>query len=157
VRLVSHLLAVAAVPLLAGGQKRDIAKYDRIGPYKLVKFAATPKTEQVEGDVRDFLGTHWREHRRGTVTVTHQFVEGVVRTEYFVEPDTKGCWGIVQYTDYPYGPKIAPERYWCSAFERVEPDRLHLPLIVVKDSEDRPGQKYLLHPVCGPAKDPHLW
>lgn len=157
VRLICLLLVLAAVPLPAQGQNRDITKYDHIGPYKLVKFATTPTTDQVEAEVRDFLWTHWREHRRGTVTVTHQFVEGMVRTEYFVEPDRKGRWGIVQYTDYPYRPTIAPKRFWCSAFERVEPDRLHLPLIRIHDLETRQGQNYLLHPVCGTAKDLHLW
>jgi len=157
VRLVLLLVLVAAASLIAEGQKRDVTKYDHIGPYKVVGFASTPKTDQDEGEVRDFLWNHWREHRRGTVTITHQYVEGFVRATYFIEPDRQGRWSVVQYTDNPYRPNIAPRTFRCSIFERVEPDRLHLPLIPIKDSEERPGQKYLLHPVCGTAKNPHLW
>jgi hypothetical protein len=149
------LAAVALAPALA--QKRDLSKYEVIGPYKIALFAYGPETDRLEGEVRDLLWTHWRRHKRSTVTVTHQYVEGFVRTAYFVEPDRKGRWGIVQYTDYPYQPNIAPKRFACSNFERVEPDRLDLPLVPIRDSEERQPKAYLLHPICGNPKDPHLW
>jgi hypothetical protein len=155
-RILALVLAATSLSL-AQEQKRDLSKYDAIGPYKIVKFASGPKTDQSEAEIREFLWTHWRQHRRGTLTVTHQYVEGIIRAEYFVEPDRKGRWGIVQNTDYPYRPNIAPKRFSCSSFERVEPDLFHLPLVPIRDSEERRPETYLLHPVCGPAKDPHLW
>ena len=99
VQVLFFVALTTAASLLAQGQERDLTRYDHIGPYNLVKFAATPKTDQVEGEVRDFLWNHLQEHRRGTVTITHQYVEGVIRAAYFVELDRRGRWGIFQYTD----------------------------------------------------------
>ena len=155
-RILALLLTATSLSL-AQGQKRDLSKYDIIGPYRLVAFASGPKTDQPEGEIRDFLWTHWREHRRGTVTATRQYVDGMIRATYFVEPDSKGRWLIIRYTDYPYEPQFTPKKFSCSNFERVEPDRLHLRLIPIRDSEHREGQAYLLHPVCGSAKAPELW
>ena len=49
----------------AQDEKRELSKYDVIGPYKIVKFASGPKTDQLEAEIREFLWTHWRQHRRG--------------------------------------------------------------------------------------------
>jgi hypothetical protein len=151
-------LALASVALApAQGQQRDLSKYEVIGPYNVVLFAHGPKTDHLEGEVRDFLWSHWQQRTLGAVTITHQYVEGFVRAAYFVEPDRNGRWAIIQYTDNPYRPNIAPRRFACSKFERVEPDRLHLPLAPIRDSEERQPQAYLLHPICGNPKHPHLW
>lgn len=115
----SHLLSAHEPP-------RDISQYEVIGPYKMTAFGGEPETIRLGGLIREFLWTHWRQHRRGTVVATHQYVEGFVRTVYFVEPDQRGHWLIVEYVDYPYT-QVRQKRFSCSDFERVEPDRVHLP------------------------------
>ena len=81
----------------------------------------------------------------------------MARLSYFVEPDRQGRWLIVEVTDYPFLPRIGPKRFSCSKFERVEPDRLHLPLITIPNSEPRKPEAYFLHPVCSKGKSPKLW
>jgi hypothetical protein len=99
---------------------------------------------------------------RGTVVATHFFVEGSVRTSYFVEPDKHGRWLIVEYTDNPFPAKKRThtdpaQKFSCAEFERVEPDRLHLPLVGIPDLEPRQPEMYLLHPLCSKGKNAKLW
>jgi hypothetical protein len=136
---------------------RDTSQYDVIGPYQMTAFGGEPETIRLDGLIREFLWTHWRRHRRGTVVATRQYVEGFVRTAYFVEPDQRGPWLIVEYTDYPYAPQWRMKRFSCSDFDRVEPDRLHLPLKVIPDFTPRQPEAYLLHPACSKGKVPELW
>jgi hypothetical protein len=88
--------------------------------------------------------------------VTHQYVDAMIKASYFVEPDRKGRWLVVEYLDYPYT-RFKTKRFSCSEFERVEPDRLHQPLVPIPDSEEREDERYLLHPVCSKGKNPELW
>jgi hypothetical protein len=105
---------------------------------------------------------HWRQHRRGTVVATLFFPDGSIRTSYFVEPDSHGSWVIVEYTDNPFPARKWPQReptqkFSCAEFERVEPDRLHLPLVTIPDQEPRRPEAYLLHPICSKGKNAKLW
>jgi hypothetical protein len=155
-RVLALVLATSSLAF-AQEQRRDLSDYDVIGPYKIMKIVSGPDTDRLEGQIRDFLWTHWRQRRRGAVVATHQYVEGAVRTSYFVEPDPQGHWAVVEHTDYPFLPRTAPKQFSCSKLERVEPDRLHLPLIPIADSEQRLPEAYLLHPVCSKGKLPKLW
>jgi len=142
---------------LAGDETRDLSQYEVLGPYHIQGIASRPEDYQVEGRVREFLWAHWRHHKRGTVVATTQYVEGFVRASYFVEPDKRGRWLIVQYIDYPYHQAFPPKKFSCSQFERVEPDRLHLPLIPIPDLATRLPERYLLHPICSKGKNAKLW
>ncbi len=159
--LITVILFVVALATssqtFAHHQPRDLAQYEVAGPYQIQSLSLTPEAERLDGQVRDFLWIHWRQHRRGTVVATHQYVDATIRTSYFVEPDQHGRWLIVKYTDYPSQPRIRTQKFSCSDFERVEPDRLHLPLRVIPDSELRQPEAYLLHPLCRKGKPARLW
>ena len=153
-------LMLAGSCILAGADKsRDLSQYDVAGPY-LIQYG-TPEADRLSGQMREFLWTHWRQHRRGTIVATHFYVDGSAKTSYFVESDKQGHWVIVEYTDYPVrGRKQAAlasaQRFSCAEFERVEPDRLRLPLIPIPDLEPRQPEAYLLHPICRKGKNAKL-
>lgn len=154
--IVVVCLLLASLPTLAVEQPRDLSRYD-VAAYKISYGQPTAEYDRLEGQLREFLWTHWRQHRLGTVIATHQWVEGFVRTSYFVEPDKQGRWVIVEYTDYPYSPQFRGTRFSCADFERVEPDRLHLPLVTIPNTELRQAEMYLLHPICSKGKNAKLW
>jgi hypothetical protein len=155
--VVVSCLLLATLPTQAADPLRDLSQYEVAGPYKMSFGQPHAEYERLEGQLREFLWVHWRRHQRGSVVATHQWVEGFVRTSYFVEPDGQGRWMIVEYTDYPYSPKFKGNAFSCAEFERVEPDRLHLPLIAIPNTESRPAEMYLLHPICSKGKDAKLW
>jgi len=149
--LFAGLLTLAADP------PRDLSQYDVAGPYEISYGQPSAEYERLRGQLREFLWTHWRQHRHGTVVATHQYVEGIIRTSYFVETDKRSRWVIVEYTDYPYLPKARGERFSCAEFERVEPDLLRRPLVAIPHTESRKPEMYLLHPICGKGKNTKLW
>ena len=53
----------------AQGEYRDLSTYDVIGPYKILIIVSGPDTDRLEGQIREFLWTHWRQERRGAVVV----------------------------------------------------------------------------------------
>lgn len=155
--LVVTCLLLANLPAPAADPPRDLSHYDVAGPYKLDYGQPRAEHEHLKGQIREFLWTHWRQHRRATVVATYQFIEGIVRLSYYVEPDKKGRWVIVEYTDYPYRPRARGLTFSCAEFERVEPDGLHLPVVVISDTELRLPEQYLLHPICSKGKNTKLW
>ena len=150
------IFIVFALAASAQNEKRDLSQYDTIGPYNILAFASTTESEHKDGEIRDFLWTHWSQHKRGTVVVTHRYVDATIRSKYFIEPDKDGRWGIVEYIDFP-GRQFRSKTFSCSEFERVEPNRLHTPPIPIPDSEQRSPEAYLLHPLCRRGKNPTLW
>jgi hypothetical protein len=152
--IVVGCLLLASVPTLAADKPRDLSQYDVAGPYEIGYGQPTAGYDGLEGQLREFLWTHWSQHRRGTVVATHQYVEGIVRTSYFVEPDKQGRWVIVEYA---YSRQFKGGTFSCAEFERVEPDRFHLPLITIPTTESRQAEMYLLHPICSKGKNAKLW
>ena len=156
--LVWSMLA-SSCALVGAEDSRDLSQYEVAGPYTIQ--SSTPAADHLSGQLREFLWTHWRQHRRGTVVATHSYVDGSARTSYFVEPDKAGRWLIVEYTDWPFPAKkqrtLPTKRFSCAEFERVEPDPLHLPLVPIPDLEQRQPEMYLLHPICTKGKNAKLW
>jgi hypothetical protein len=138
-------------------QPRDLSRYDVVGPFKIDYHSLRQAPEPLEARLREFLWTHWREHRLGTVVVTRQYVEGLFRMSYFVEPDEDGKWAIVEDTvNMPLS--VKPElRFSCTEFERVTTDRLRRRLMPIPDSESISPRNYLLHPKCSQGEFPKLW
>jgi len=154
------LMLVSSCALVGADESRDLSQYEVAGPYMIQ--SVRPEADRLSGQVREFLWTHWRQHRRGSVVATHFYVDGSSRTSYFVEPDNQGRWLIVEYTDNPFPPNKRIHRepvhkFACAEFERVEPDPLHLPLVPIPDQEPRQPEAYLLHPICSKGKDAKLW
>src|ERR1700742_528235 len=74
---------------------RDESLYDRAGPYTLELGLAAQARADIEAQVREFLWSHWRQHRLGHVPVTQYSKEGEPSTPfYFVEHDEKGIWHV---------------------------------------------------------------
>ena len=155
--VVVTCLLLAGLSTLAADQPRDLSHYDVAGPFNLSFGQPPAERDRMEGRLREFLWTHWRQHRRGTVAATHQYVEGIVRTSYFVEPDKQGRWVIVENTDYPYSPRFKGLTFSCAEFERVEPDLFRRPLVAIPITETREAEMYLLHPICSKGKNTKLW
>ena len=139
-------MLASSCTLAGAGESRDLSQYEVAGPY-LIQYAR-PDADRLSGQLREFLWTHWRQHRRGTVVATHFFPDGSIRTSYFVEPDQHGRWLIVEYTDNPFPAKKRThtepaQKFSCAEFERVEPDRLHLPLVPIPDLESTTIRRYI--------------
>jgi hypothetical protein len=124
--------------LLAQSKTRDLSKYEAIGPFSLP--LGTRDTSPALGQIREFLWDHWKGKKRAVVRVRQQWVEGISDTTYLVEEDRRGRWAIVESGG-------GTERS-CDQVERVEPDRLRVPVIPIPDDEARNPQQYLLHPKC---------
>lgn len=122
--------------LQAHSKTRDLSQYEAIGPFNLLWTRASHEL----GTIREFLWEHWNEKRRGVVRVREQWVEGISDTTYFVEPDKRGRWAIVESSG-------GTERS-CDQVERVEPNRLRVPVIPIPNAESRNPEQYLLHPKC---------
>lgn len=136
---------------------RDLSRYDTIGPFLVGHVPSTSRGDEsrIKGQVREFLWTHWRRNRRATVTVVTQYVEGRIRRIFFVEPDIKGKWAIVEQLDQPAFPAKEPSIFSCPAIERVESGTQ--PLVPIPNAKTREPETYLLHPVCSQGKDAKLW
>ena len=127
--------------LQARPNPRDLSRYEVVGPLFL---RWIDDTSAEDARVRDFLWDHWKHERRGTVRVREQWIEGVSDATYFVEPDKRGTWVIVE--------SMGGTERACARIERVEPDRLRVPVVSIPDDEPREPTRYLLHPRCWPDK-----
>jgi hypothetical protein len=156
-RIASGLLLLLALVITiassaATDEQRDLSKYDSIGPFRIIYYSLTADVQRHEAAIRDFLWEHWRQRRKGTVSTTNQYVEGIATILWFVEPDKSGHWMIVEY--------VGSEKFSCAEFERVEPAdrlRLNLPLRVIPESVERRPEDYLIHPICSEGKNRILW
>ncbi len=78
-----------------------LSRYDKGGPYTLDHFRLT----KGRMDLRDFLWTHWHEHKKGVAQARLGTVDrGTVKVLYIVQPDAKGEWGIDVELDRPMDP-----------------------------------------------------
>jgi hypothetical protein len=90
----SVLLAVLIVSLdrATASETRDLALYDKIGPFELRLLDAAPSKKS---QVSEFVWQHWTERRRGCAVITLYSVEGEPSTFHmFIEPDGSGQWHI---------------------------------------------------------------
>lgn len=114
----------------AQGARRDLAAYDRAGPYELNNDLHPHDAAKILGEIRGFLWEHWKERRLGLVKATFFSIEGDhTSSSFFVEPDAKNSWRITVESEsvisalLPKGRKprreITHETY--NEIERVEP------------------------------------
>lgn len=110
--------------------RRNLANYDKAGPYSLDNEPPWEKRERMAGEIRGFLWKHWKERRLGLVKATFFSIEGDhTSSTFFVEPDAKSCWRITVQSEnvisalLPKGKKprreITHDDY--DLIERVEP------------------------------------
>jgi hypothetical protein len=75
--------------------RRNLAAYDKSGPYSIDNEPPFEKREKMAGEIRGFLWEHWKEQRLGLVKATFFSIEGDhTSSSFFVEPDAKGRWRI---------------------------------------------------------------
>ncbi len=109
-----------------------LSGYDRGGPYTTDHFRLT----KGRTDLREFLWTHWHEHKKGVAEERGGTVDrGTVKVLYIVQPDAKGQWGIDVELDRPMDPP-------CVAFHADSLVRVP----IAKPDEDYPSQTLGLWP-----------
>jgi hypothetical protein len=71
------------------------------GPYTLDHFRLTKERT----DFREFLWTHWHDHKSGVAEARVGTVDrGTVTVLYLIQPDAKGRWGVDVELDGPIDP-----------------------------------------------------
>jgi hypothetical protein len=106
--------------------RNSLSGYESGGPYTLDHFRLTTGRT----GLREFLWTHWHEHRKGVADAKIGTVDrGIVTVLYLVQPDAKGLWGIDVEIDRPMDPP-------CVAFHADSLVRIP----VAKPDEDYPSQ-----------------
>lgn len=112
--------------------RSGLSGYDRGGPYTLDHFRLT----KGRMDLREFLWTHWHEHKKGVAEARAGTVDrGTVRLLYLVQSDAKGQWGIDVELDRPMDPP-------CVTFHADSLVRV----LIAKPDEDYPSQTIGLWP-----------
>jgi hypothetical protein len=134
--------------------RRNLAAYDKAGPYSLDNEPPWEKREKMAGEIRGFLWEHWKERRFGLVKATFFSIEGDhTSSSFFVAPDANGCWRITVESEsiisalLPKGKKprreITQDDY--DVIDRVEATgESSAPSIPVAEQELRQPQTYRL-------------
>lgn len=92
--ILQFSLAIPVKSLAQQGQ-RNLAAYDKSGPYSFDNESPWEKRERMAGEMRDFLWKHWKERRHGLVKATFFSIEGDhTSITLFVEPSANGHWRI---------------------------------------------------------------
>ena len=133
--------------------RRNLAAYDKAGPYSIDNEPPWEKRERIIGEIRGFLWEHWKERRLGLVKAIFHSIEGdQTSSSFFVEPDAKGRWRIMVESEstisalLPKGRKprreITREDY--DQIDRVEPNGNETNLIPISSGDVRDPQSYRL-------------
>ena len=133
--------------------RRNVAVYDKAGPYSIDNEPPFEKRERMAGEIRWFLWEHWKERRLGLVKAIFYSIEGdQTSSSFFVEPDAKGRWRIMVESEstisalLPKGRKprreITREDY--DQIDRVEPNDNETNLIPISSGNVRDPQSYRL-------------
>jgi hypothetical protein len=97
--------------LLQQVNMRNLARYDKSGPYTVGLALSAEERSAIEANVRAFLWNHWRRCRLARVEITHYSKEGEPSTSsFFIEPDNGGVWRIAVKIDRTQWFKTAPSR-----------------------------------------------
>jgi hypothetical protein len=112
--------------------RQGLSGYENGGPYTLDHFRLT----KGRTDLREFLWTHWHEHKKGVAEAKVGTVDrGTVTVLYLIQPDAKGRWGIDVEMDRPMDPP-------CVAFQTDSLVRVP----IQNPNEDYPSQTIGLWP-----------
>jgi hypothetical protein len=151
VALTTILCSVCAVLILwpepIHAEEPTIQVVDRAGPYVIGNDKDRSKTE---ADVRDFIWSHWQEHRPGILRAIWTSKEGAhANTTYCLEPDRNGVWSLSVKTDWPLRKDTDRQhesvQFRVYSIRRIEPRRDgQSPAVFIPDGEVRPGNAYWL-------------
>ena len=93
--------SVAENPCRYIKSRGGLSGYESGGPYTLDHFRLT----KGRTDLREFLWTHWHDHKKGVAEARIGTVDrGTVTALYVVQPDMQGHWGIDVELDRPMDP-----------------------------------------------------
>ena len=130
------------------GSQRDLVSYDQAGPYEI-----RPGANRDATAVREFIWTHWRDRRKGRLTVTEYGKEGQVsHLSYFVEPYQAQQWRVLIDIEMDFQSKRAAgktfheeHRLEATAIQRIEPPADGLsPRTVIPPTADRSPESFRL-------------
>jgi len=131
----------AARSVLPRGAEHSKQENDQAGPYVIGN--DKDRTKQ-QGEVRDFLWSHWQQHRTGQLKATWISKEGVSSNGTFVfEYDEHGVWSIGVTIDRP---ALKDSRDAHTEYRVYGLQRLRLPgaNAAVADDAQLPGTAFLL-------------
>lgn len=134
--------------------KRDLAGYDKVGPYRFDNDLHPQEKDKLLGELRNFLWQHWKEQRRGLITSTFYTIEGdPTDSYYFVEPNARGVWYLRVESKstitalLPKGQKPKSKSI-CNDYDivdRIEPSgATTLNTVLIPETEMRDPQTYRL-------------
>lgn len=138
---------------LQQAKMRNLARYDKAGPYTIELRLDAQARSNIEANVREFLWSHWHQRRLGHVAVTRYSKEGEPSTSsYFIEPDERGVWHIavkIGRTLVDRGDSKS-QRYESVEYEAYSVERIEVPKggltqsAVIPEREARTPQSYRL-------------
>ena len=77
------------------GHERNLALYEKAGPYELPITMSAEERSLLESEIRGFLWNHWNQKRLGYLKATWGGREGNPNQYLFhVEPDSDGIWHV---------------------------------------------------------------
>ena len=115
---------------------------DRAGPYVIETL--DKNRERKNGEIRDFIWSHWRQRRRGRLHEITYSKEGVAaETVFVIAPDEKGVWTLKMTTQWPSTSGVGSEHkhaeYTAYSVRRIEPRHDgQSPAVFIP--EDKPGK-----------------
>lgn len=148
VTMVQTLNAVSADRFAVQNSAR-IALEQKSGPSGPYVIGNDANRSENEARVRDFLWSHWRQHRAGRLAVTWISKEGVSsNTTFVLENDEHGIWNIRVAIDRPTftDPRQRHVEYRVYAVVRVEKpgDNWQGSYVGIPDDAVAPGNTFLL-------------
>jgi len=84
-----------------GQAKRNVAAYDKAGPYSIDNEAPFEKRERMVGEIRGFLWEHWQERRLGQVKAIFFSIEGDHTSCVFLLSQIRAAVGGLRLTQKP--------------------------------------------------------
>ena len=130
------------------GQGTKISEQDLGGPYVIETLDRNRAKK--EGEIRDFIWTHWHQKRSGRLVATWYSKEGVpAETAYVLENDEKGVWSMKVTMQWPPERGSDPEHnrseYRVYSVRRIEPRHDgQSPAVFIPDDKSTQGASYWL-------------
>jgi len=93
--VIGHVSSSAGLAWSGQQSSRNLAQYDKAGPYIFDNEPPLARREQAAAELRTFLWEHWREQRLGLAKATFFSIEGDSATvTFYIEPDANKRWQV---------------------------------------------------------------
>lgn len=93
--VIGHISSSAGLAWSGQQSSRNLAQYDKAGPYIFDNEPPWARREQAAAELRTFLWEHWRKQRLGLAKATFFSIEGDSATvAFYIEPDANKRWQV---------------------------------------------------------------